>query len=843
MKKTLNGKWLFSKAGEQKKKTATVPGCNYTDLMALGEIPDPFFKANELDVQWVAKSDWEYFKTIELTNSELSSDEIILHFDCLDTLCDVFVNSKLVGKSSNCFTSHEFDVKAQLKEGENEIRLYFHSPVNYVDKIYKKEGAPTNSNGQNGIVHLRKPQYHFGWDWGPVLPQSGICGNAELIFTNGARITELSVETKKNNDGSFGVFARVEAKTFCDCSCSLTLVSPDKKKIRLKGFDGEFKVEEPLLWQTFEQSNAEIQPLYTVVAELSCGRKKLDSASKRIGLREIKLNREKDEFGTKFLFELNGFPLFAKGANYIPPDSFMTRFDSKKLSRLLQSVRFSNMNIVRVWGGGFYASDEFLDMCDEMGILVWQDFQFACQAYPFFKEDFLQNVKDEIAFNVKRMKHHPCLALWCGNNEIEDMHMAWAHMKKYVDWTEKFFYHILEPEIRKFDKRTPFTPGSPTGSSHNKDVQSDRIGDTHLWGVWHGLRSMKYYRNRMTRFCSEFGFESFPDMKTIKSFGGSEESKLSDKIMSAHQKCNGGNDKILYYVASRFSLPEKLSDLVYLSQISQSLCISDAVYHWRRNSHRCYGALYWQLNDCWPVSSWSSLDYDLNYKALQYNAKDFNAPVTVCFEDSETQAKLFAINDLSKKVACKVEFEIFDFKNPCGLVTEREFVLEPKQVLEVLSTNLKKLSFRRDLKRTGLSAKLFVEGTLAARQTLLFDSEKKLFLQKATLNLDFEESEDEISITVSTDKFARFVCLQSSKSTLPTIDNFFDLLPGESKTVTMKKDPSMTAKEQIESISAMSLCDVKKQRTSVKSLFARYKVFLSATNIANAIYHGKKSSD
>ncbi|MGN1419622.1 MAG: glycosyl hydrolase 2 galactose-binding domain-containing protein [Acutalibacteraceae bacterium] len=842
MKKSLNGPWLFRKAGDSTWKNAEVPGCNFTDLLALGDIPDPFVSLNEKEVSWVGKCDWEYKKDVDISEEELQADEIILEFSSLDTICDVFVGNNLVGKANNCFIKQQFNIKPYLTEGKNEIRVYFYSPVNYVSDMYKKEGAPNNANGQNGIVHIRKPQYHFGWDWGPVLPLSGICSNANLIFTKGARIEYFDVRQSHEN-GKVEIFTDVQTKEFCGCECNFILTEPDGTQTVKSGKSVCFEIENPLLWQTYELSGKDKQPLYKIEAVLLANGKECDRKSKKIGLRTIRLNREKDEFGSKFQFELNGVPLFIKGGNYIPPDSLMTRFNSERLEQLLQSVRFSNMNMIRVWGGGYYESDEFYERCDEMGILVWQDFPFACQAYPFFKEDFLRNVKEEVAYNVKRLKHHACLALWCGNNEIEDMHMAWVQMTKYVSWTEKFFYHILEEEIRKYDKTTPYTPGSPIGNSHNKGVQSDKVGDTHLWGVWHGLRSMKYYRSRMTRFCSEFGFESLPDMKTVERFAQDKNYSLSGKEFLAHQKCANGNDKIIYYIASRFHLPQEFKDYIYLSQISQSLCISDATEHWRRNRNRCYGAIYWQLNDCWPVCSWSSIDYYGNYKALQYNARHFNAPQSVSVEDTENCVKIFAINDLTEETAAEIEYEIFDFENGTIKKAKQAVVLNPLESKMIFNIDTKDLSNRYHLKRTGLAARLIIGGEVINEKTVLFANEKNLLLPKAKITCDIQEEKDCISVTVSSDKFARFVNVQSSLSMLPFSDNFFDLLPNSSKTIKIKKDPSMTASEQMESIHVFSLCDVKKEKSILKETLKRFKVFLYPVNIANAIYHGGKSKD
>jgi len=841
MKKSLNGLWKFRKFNSGEYKDATVPGCNFLDLMANGDIDDPFYALNENKVQWVAKEDWEYFKEFEIGSDDLNCDDVTLNFTMLDTICDVFVNDSLVFKGDNCFIAYNYSIKDYIKVGTNTLRVVFYSPVHYVSKLHKEEPTPMNSNGQNGIVHIRKPQCHFGWDWGPVLPPSGISGDVCIDFVNKGRIEYLSVTQSHNDD----VVIRVNAdiKAYDDVKCRITLECPNGETFTRDGDSADFVIENPELWWTYELSHKDSQPLYTITAQLEYDGEPVDTVKKRIGLRTIELNREKDAYGKNFQFILNGVPLFIKGASYIPPDSFITRYDDERMNHLLDAARFSNMNMIRIWGGGYYESDRFYDACDERGILVWQDFQFACQAYPFFIDSFLDNVKREVAYNVRRLSHHPSLAVWCGNNEIEDMHMAWVHMKKYVDYTEKFFYHILEPEIRKFDTSTPYTPGSPIGISHNKGVGSDNVGDTHLWGVWHGLQPMNYYRKRMTRFCSEFGFESLPDIKMIEAFAEPEDYSLSSDVFKSHQKCANGNDKMIYYIASRFNLPEKFEDYIYLSQVTQQECIADATEHWRRNKGRCNGSMYWQFNDCWGVCSWSSIDYCGNYKALQYTAKHFNAPLSVSVEDTEEYIKIFALNDLNTNQDIKVEYEIFDFTSGTLEKQAEEKSLAALENKEVFLLSTEDIKSKYDYRHTAVAVRLYKSDELLMQKVILLDKEKNLQLPKTKLKTKITVFDDYLEISVTADKFARLVKLDSSKSILPFSDNFFDLLPGQTKTVTISKDKNMTMTDLAESISVYSLCNIKPDKNKFKTKMKQAKVFFSPVNIANAVHHGKLSKD
>ncbi len=841
MKSTLNGKWLFKSTDESQWMEATVPGCNFLDLMDNGVIDDPFLFTTEKEVKWVGKKDWEYKKIFSVNKEELSSDNILLNAKMLDTICEVSINGRHVFNGDNCFVAYSVPIKEYLTLGENEIRILFHSPVNFVSEKYRDCPTPVNSNGQNGIVHIRKPQCHFGWDWGPVLPASGITKDIEIEYVNGGRIDFLVVKQKLDGNTAT-ITAEIESTVYQDVKYTITLTTPDGEEIRRDGDKAVFTVENPQLWWTKELSGKDRQPLYKISAAILLGDNAVDTAEKSIGIRTIYLNRERDEYGQNFRFELNGVPLFIKGANYIPPDSFITRFGEKETDYLLDAAQFSNMNMLRIWGGGYYESDAFYSKCDERGILLWQDFMFACQAYPFFNDDFLTNVKDEVKYNVRRLCHHPSLAVWCGNNEIEDMHMAWVHMQKYVEWTEKFFHNILGDEIRKYDRSTPYTPGSPIGISHNKGVSADNVGDTHLWGVWHGLQPMNYYRKRMTRFCSEFGFESLPDTKSIRKFAGDGKHSLNDKIFLAHQKCIGGNDKMVYYIATRFNLPKRFDDYVYLSQVTQLECIADATEHWRRYKGRCNGSMYWQFNDCWGVCSWSGMDYYGNYKALQYGAKHFNAPLSVSIEDSDERIGIFVLNDLNEKRDVICRYEIFDFTNGVVKSEEKAVCIAPVSNEPVFMLNPQKLSSTYGKNKTGVAVKLIENGKVIQQKTVLPDKEKNLSLPKAKLRTKIYINGNRLTLCISSDKYARLVKAESSISSAPFSDNFFDLLPGEKKEITICDD-TVDARTLAESIRVYSLCNIKFDRSKIKSLAKRIKVYMSPTNLANAAHHGKLSTD
>ena len=838
MKISLNGLWKFKNTTDSTWSDATVPGCNYLDLMNNGQLADPFIGLNEKNSYFVAETDWEYTKTIELLADDLNHKELYLKCDMLDTLCDVFVNETKIAYTENCHIRYAFEIKKYLKAGENSFRFLFHSPVNYVKNIAKSRPVPPNANGQNGVCFVRKPQCHFGWDWGPVLPPSGISGNIYLEGIDVAEVMEI-IPVQKHYDNKVDIDAKAVIRNIGDkaADCVITLTHPDGTVQTLDGESGIFTVENPELWWTYELSGKDVQPLYTLTAKAMSDGEIVSEKEIKIGLRTIYLDRSRDKWGMNFQFVLNGLPVFAKGGNYIPSDSFITRFTNDKLKDMLQAARFSNFNIIRVWGGGFYESDDFYNMCDEMGILVWQDFAFACMPYPFFDEAFLANVKNEIESNVKRLRHHASLALWSGNNEIETMSGGWMNMRKYIKWTEIFFYDILEKEIRKYDTVTSFIPGSPCGSAYGEGINSDNVGDTHLWSVWHGMSSMKEYRNRMTRFCSEFGFESLPDIKSIRIFAEEKDYSLSSEVFTNHQKCGAGNDKMLYYIRSRFKLPAKFEDFIYLSQVTQMECMSDATEHWRRNKGRCNGAIYWQFNDCWPVCSWSSIDYYGNYKALQYSAKHFNAPLSVSIEDTADSVRIYALNDLNESKDVVVSYEIFDFNKGVIAKEEKSITVDRVKNEKAFDLSLSELKKKYNAKTTGIMAKLFCNGEAVSRKTFLFDVEKNLEMPATKLTISKEAKDGVIEVTLKADKFARIVCVSSDVSLKPFSDNYFDLLPGETKIVTIPLDEATDTEKQLKAVNAVSLSDIPTRKITFKEIFQQYKMILSPYNIGNCIFH------
>lgn len=835
----LGGEWSFHEVGSSEWLKGTVPGCNYTDLLANGKIEDPFIGLNEKKAFWVSERTWEYTREFTLPEDIMNSDKIILECDMIDTLGEVYVNDRLLGRPNNAHMSYSYDITDIVCKLTNKIRIKLLSPIEYLENAQEGDPMPHNFNGVSGVPHMRKPQCHMGWDWGPILPLSGILRGIRVVGYNDARINDILI-TQKHLSDKVALDIVLEHEVFANAPIEFryTVSEPDGKTTvkTVKDNKVSLDIKSPKLWWPNDISDE--HPLYQVTAEIVVGGESVHAVTKRIGLRTITIDRSADEYGTNFRFIVNGLPIFAKGANWIPNDSFINRFDNKKLKYMIDAVKRANMNMIRVWGGGYYESDEFYDACDEAGILVWQDFCFACAPYPFYNEDFMTNVKEEIACNVKRLRHHASLALWCGNNEIEIMTAGWMNKRKLIEWEEKFFYTVLPSELRKYDSVTEFIEGSPiSGKGFRKKTNSDNFGDTHLWAVWHGLQPLNYYRKRYTRFCSEFGLESLCDMRTIEEFAEPKDYSLKSDVFMAHQKCGSGNSKMLFYMSTKYRTPMNFDDIVYLSQLIQLECVKDATEHWRRNRGRCNGSLYWQLNDCWPVTSWASIDYNGRYKALQYGARHFNAPLTISLEDKKGKIKLHIINDHADIFKGAIQYKLIGFDGEVHDSGKYYAEIDGASAKETKTLDYRKLKGMKNLKDKVFVAELLdADNNVIARKTCLFYPEKNTKLVDPELTYSVEVKKGIAYITVSAKKFARSVMISVEGSCAPQSDNFFDILPNESITVTMPSE-GMTADAIQKRLKLKSIATVEAKGTAFSDFMLRASVFVKPLNFANWIYY------
>lgn len=809
---SLDGIWKITLDSTGESVEAKTPVTDFNAFYKSGKIGDPFYGTNENKVQFIAETGKSFERTFTVDGDILNSKNIILSCDMLDTLAGIYINSKLIGRSENAYVRFEKDIKSVLKEGENKIKIHFDSPVEYITKRQKEKPLPKNNNGTDGAPYIRKPACHFGWDWGINLPVSGILGKTQIIAFND-EVRDFTVFQSHENGA-----VTLEIETDIKANGTGELISPGGETTSFKIINGKasITVKEPELWWTRELSGKKKQPLYTI---------KIDSVKKRIGLRTLKLDRGADRYGHNFRFILNGVPIFAKGANVIPPDAMADRIDENAEQKIIDDCVAANFNMIRIWGGGYYGSDRMYDLCDENGILVWQDFMFACLMYPFYEEKYLSNVLDEVKYNVCRIMHHASLALWCGNNEIEFMFTYLPEQSEIVKWYRKFFYEILPGEIRKYDRKTPYIETSPIGDGFRKNITADKCGDTHMWHVWHGGKNLKYYTKRYTRFMSEYGMESLPSTDCIEQFADKDEMNLFSKTMLHHQKCLSGNAKMKYYLLERYNEPDRFDDLIYLTGLTQSRCVGNAAEHFRQNKGRCNGSLWWQLNDCWGCPSWSSVDYFGKWKPLMYEAKRFFSPVALSIKETRDGAEIFLLNDTLKSGNYTVKARIMDFdghtlsevnENVCSKAGE------PQKAAAITVAGF-------DKKRCFLIAELFNNGKKEFETTTVFAPERKLDLKRAKIKVYVSGSK----LTLESNTYARSVFVDIKGESAPLSDNSFDLIPGEQKIIHLEKD----CRIKPESISVKCVNNVRSSHTDAQRMIYRLKFASQPENIANMFYY------
>ena len=795
MKKiTLNGKWQLNKSGQEQFINAEVPGCVHTDLIAAGEIDDPFYRNNEEKVMWVGESDWDYSRKFNLQSEFINAKKILLSAKGLDTLADIYINNEKLASTNNMYRKWEFEVQDYLRVGENKIRIHFNSPLPFLKEKDEEFHIPAWSVGDHrlhGGGWLRKQPSNFGWDWGPMLVTMGIWKDIELIALNKARIEEVRVEQNHLVDGRVALDIdlfneKITAENLnVKIDFSLTQEKTYKNGFEIEGEKAkiEFIVDNPELWWPNGMGE---QPLYDLEISIFDSRgNRLDSIQKKIGLREIELITEDDQWGQSFKFAANGKEFFAKGANWIPADAFVSRVDRKDYRQLLESAAEANMNMLRVWGGGLYETDDFYEICDELGITVWQDFIFACGTYPSFDEDFMSNVKIEAEENVKRIRHHASLALWCGNNEIEQGIAAekWDSEKITMPWDDykKLFDELLPEVVADHDPQTDYWPGSPHSPEGDRnDFNNPKWGDAHLWDVWHGKKPFEWYRSCEHRFNSEFGFQSFPEPKTVSGYTKKEDRNITSYVMEHHQRSGIGNTTIMQYMLDWFRLPEGFDNVVWTSQILQGLGIKYAVENWRRNMPRGMGTLYWQLNDNWPVASWSSLDYHGRWKALHYMAKKFYAPIIITGVENreDSTVEIHLTSDRLQDKTGQINWQLRDVSGQLILENSFEVNIKAQSNQHLRTLELQDYVNQYGARDLMLWLEVEVDGEIIADNFVSFARPKHMQLEKPEIKTKIKRLEaGKYWLSLSTDKTALWTWLELENFDIKLSDNFFHLYP------------------------------------------------------------------
>ncbi|MCH6257497.1 hypothetical protein MLD52_13130 [Puniceicoccaceae bacterium K14] len=812
--------WTFREARPRKPwLPAIVPGCVHTDLLRAGQIDDPFFGTNELELGWIEDTDWDYRGELTLSKDDLSANRIELVADGLDTVATISVNGSEVARVENMFVGYRWDVGELLRPGRNTLLIRFHSAGEYVRTKRLKHRVFEFNDPVGGCTKIRKEQCQFGWDWGPRLVTAGIWAGLRLELWNENRLKHVQCLQRHAKDGSVTVILQPElARTNAQVEYEAKLLLEGKLIAKFENL--EARVDVPELWWP---NGHGAQPLYEIVlvARDSFG-EVIGNWTRRIGLRTIELERKKDKWGESFQFLVNGRALFAKGANWIPAHSFVAGLKRESYERDLRAAIQANMNMIRVWGGGVYEDEAFYDLCDELGLLVWQDFMFACSLYPGDRA-FQKSVAAEAEYQVKRLHDRACLALWCGNNEIfqlrSDQLVKSGNKRAY----DALFHEILPEAVTAFDGATSYWPSSAwRGDGDNSHEAGERRGDTHFWDVWHARKPVKAYEKWEFRFCSEFGMQSYSSPETNATFCPPEDSNVFGPSMENHQKNPAGNQIILDYVSSRYPYPKNQDALILLSQLNQAHCMQTGVEHWRRNMPQCMGALYWQLNDCWPAASWSSIEFTGQWKALHFLARRFFAPALVSAHvtgeetmglgnyrsTSVSTVDLYTVYDAPEPAVGEMSWELCRFDGKCIQNGKRKVDLEyGKSVLQ------RTLDFSGVLESEGrdnlyLRIALSVSGNVVSEESVFFTHPRFLALPRKSAKVALRRlSAGKVSLTFNSDVFLHRVNFQIEGTSFEASDNYFELYPGKPKTITVSHDPDVAIKSLRNALKVSSLVD------------------------------------
>lgn len=812
---SLDGEWQFNKAGESEWLPGQVPGGVHTDLLALDRIPDPFVGDREKDVQWVAESDWVYRRTFDLDPALLREDRIFLVCEGLDTLASLQLNGEFLGETDNMFRRYEWQVKPLLRAGENELVVSFRSPVAYVLALHERNPLPGVPQAIPGGPYLRKAPCQFGWDWGPQLPPIGIWKPIYLLGQSTARLSDVHLR-QRHHDGQVTLSTRLMLERWGGepLAARLQVQGPDGTAVQTRtavtqdAATLEVSIPQPRLWWPNGYGQ---QPLYQVTVELTASDRVADRRTYQVGLRTLELRRRPDEWGESFTFVVNGVPIFAKGSNWIPADSFPTRISDEQLEHLFRSVVQTHQNMLRVWGGGFYEEERFYDLCDRYGILVWQDFIFACSGYPLDEPAFLDNVHAEAIENIRRLRHRASLALWCGNNEMEWGWVAWGwnrpELENAKQTYDQFFHHALPEWCAAEDPDRSYWPSSPSSGIPFEDPNSQERGDAHYWDVWHGRKPFTAYRTQFPRFMSEFGFQSLPPLQTVAVYAAPEDWNMTSYIMEHHQRSHNGNGLMIAQMTDTFRMPEGFPSLVYLSMVLQAEGIRYGVEHWRRHMHRVSGTLYWQTNDCWPVASWSSLDYYGRWKALHYAARRFYAPLLLSIQDDGSWMSLYVSSDLLESWDGTVRWSLETLDGQRLTHGIEDVVIPPLAAPRIANLDFVNRVKEDNRREVVLIAELWRGDERLALQVAPFVPTKHLALVDPELDVDLSQQDDQLVCVLGARSLARFVELTLEGADVVWSDNYFDLPVGRRLSVTCPLPEGWTLEQAQGALHVRSLYD------------------------------------
>jgi len=798
----LRENWSFRQKGTDDWLPASVPGCNFTDLLRHGLIEDPFFRDEEARLQWIEKKDWEYRTSFHCSEEDLTFSGQVLQFQGLDTFATVYLNGVCILEADNMFRTYDISVDGQLLVGANELWIHFSAPVSYVADRAREAGltypAGNDHSDNKRSVFCRKAPYHFGWDWGPRFVTTGIWRPIRLLLFQSLRLVQSALTTLAADEGGGVVCSEWTIETEGTQTVQLSLDIGEGKW----SFEETISLKPGIHTYTYTHELPDAQrwwprglgepTLYQVKRSISDGDVLHLSTEGRFGLRTIRLIRESDDFGRSFYFSVNDQPYYIKGANYIPQDSFLDRVTPGRYHQIYADALAANMNMLRVWGGGIYEEDLFYELADEHGILIWQDFMFACSMYPG-DADFLNSVKKEALDNMYRLKKHPSLALWCGNNEIE---VGW----KYWGWTKEYGYtpdqekqlasdyqvlfeQLLPDLVQQADPTRDYLASSPMYDYSETDRYAD--GDIHYWGVWHEEEPFQTFLTHVPRFMSEYGFQSFPVLESVRKYSTEEDWSIESPVMQLHQKHPRGNGIIKSYLEADYRTPKDFSSFLYLSQVLQAEGIRLAIEAHRGAKPFCMGTLYWQLNDCWPVASWSGIDYYGRWKALHYAVRDAYSDLFLVVRTEKDPWRSFLVSDLPirRQVSC-----VWDLTRLNGEVLHTHTLrvnLEPQEKQEFVLTELQAVAQKYPASEVCLRYRIETGEGIAYQHVTYLVPIKKLELEAPGVRWEVRTGSKTVDLLVSSDTLVKNLYVWLPEEEGHFSDNFFDLFPGEPRQITL----------------------------------------------------------
>jgi beta-mannosidase len=808
--------WQMRQAGSGDWIAATVPGTVHTDLLAAKRIPDPFYRTNERDQQWIDKVDWEYRTTLEVKAATLEKDHIELVFAGLDTYADVYVNDALVLSADNMFRQWMADIKPHVKLGANALRILFRSPITEGLKQLEALGynppAPNDQSENGGLgdkkvsVFTRKAGYHYGWDWGPRFVTSGIWRPVTLRAWNATRISDLQVVQDSltvdlaSLTVMFEIVAAQAGKAIIDLSSPTDKTISARAEVMLaQGVNTlplKVTIPKPKLWWTNGLGEAFLYALVGRVTTTGV----TDSRSVNTGLRTLKILQTPDAEGASFYVELNGVPVFMKGANYIPNDSFLPRVNHEVYDRVIRSAVDTHMNMLRVWGGGTYEDDYFYDQCDRNGILIWQDFMFACSMYPG-DAAFLENIRQEAIENVRRLRNHPSIALWVGNNEMDSAWQndvpdgGWGWKQKYSDaqraemWKgyQAVFLDILPKVVAQHDAQRFYWPSSPQAAwdRHADLSQMKQSGDIHYWDVWWGQKPFADYRTHIGRFMSEYGFQSFPEFRTVQAYAEPADYDIFSEVMAAHQRSSIGNGTIKNYMQRDYTVPADFRQFLYVGQVLQAEGIKVAMEAHRARMPYCMGSLFWQINDCWPVASWSSIDYFGRWKAQQYFARHAFDTVLVSPVLDADKVTVTVVSDHLQHIVATLNLAVMDFAGNIVSQQSQPVTLKANRAAVAFAGDVAALIKDKAPETLLLLVTMSSGDQVLAENTLYFRAVKDLVLPpKPEITSRVRMVDGGVAVAVSSPVLVKNLCLDFDGHDGVFSNNYFDLLPGKTTVVT-----------------------------------------------------------